>query len=91
MKLMKNKRGVAELANNAIGFVVAAITIGIAATIIANIQSTQTAGSIAYNASTAGLQSLGTFSDNLGTLALVVVFGIILFYLGRYLLAKAGG
>lgn len=84
------KKGIGGLSDNAISFVVVAVTIGIGATILATIQDSQVANSTAYNASEAGLQSLGTFSDNLGTLALVVIFGVILFFLGRFLVNQRG-
>lgn len=83
------KKGVGGLSENAISFVVVAVTIGIGATILATIQADQTNQSSAWNASQAGLDSLNTFSSNLGTLALVVIFGVILFFLGRFLVNRA--
>lgn len=82
------KKSVGGLSDNAIALVVVAVTIGVGATILATIQGTQTANSTAYNASEAGLTSLGTFSTNLNTLALVIIFGIILFFLGRFLVRR---
>lgn len=94
-KTLKNmfgiKKGIGGLSDNAISFVVVAVTIGIGATILATIQSTQTNQSTAYNASGAGLTALNTFSTNLSTLALVVIFGVILFFLGRFLVNQRGG
>ena len=90
MQLFKTKKGIGGLSDNAIQFVVVAVTIGIGATILANIQATQTAGSTAFNASGSGLSALNTFSSNLGTLALVVIFGVILFFLGRFLVTRQG-
>lgn len=83
------RKGIGGLSDNAIALVVVAVTIGIGATVLAQVQAGQTASSTAYNASQAGLESLGTFSDNLPTLALVIVFGIILFFLGRFLVRRA--
>lgn len=83
------KSGIGGLSDNAIAFVVAAVTIGIGATILATIQASQTVNSSAYNASQGGLDALDVFSSNLGTLALVVVFGIILFFLGRFLVNRS--
>lgn len=88
-KLFGVRKGIGGLADNAISFVVVAVTIGIGATILATIQADQTVNSSAYNASQAGLDSLNTFSSNLGTLALVVIFGIILFFLGRFLITRS--
>ena len=71
----------------AIAFVVIAITIGLGATVLSDIQAEQTADSIAYNASGSGLTALDTFSGWLPTVALVVIaaviIGIIVVYLAR--------
>lgn len=88
MQLFNTKKGIGGLSDSAIQFVVVAVTIGIGATILATIQATQTVNGFAYNASQQGLSALNTFATNLGTLALVVVFGVILFFLGRYLVTR---
>ena len=49
---------------------------------------THTQFTTAYNASDSGKAALGTFSNNLGTLALVIIFGVILAFLGRFLINK---
>ena len=82
------RKQIGGLSDNAIQFVVVAVVLGIGATILGTIQAGQTVNSSAYNASQGGLNSLNTFSSYLGTLALVVVFGIILFFLGRYLVMR---
>jgi len=66
------------------GFVVIAIIIGISATIITQVQSTQPLNSISYNASASGLIGIDTFADWLPTIAVIlaaaVVIGIIVHY-----------
>ena len=49
---------------------------------------TNTQFTTAFNASDSGKRALETFSNNLGTLALVIVFGVILAFLGRFLINK---
>jgi uncharacterized membrane protein len=82
------RKSIGGLSDNAIQFVVLAVTLGIGATILAAIQADQTTDSFAFNASQQGLSALDTFASNIGTLALVIVFGIILFFLGRFLVSR---
>jgi len=58
-----------DLSGIAITFVVLAVTLGIGATILDSVQSGQTSGGAAYNATQEGLDSMGEFSDWLPTLA----------------------
>ena len=85
-----NKKGafsIQDLSGLGVTLVVTAVVLGIGATILANIQGTQTVGSVAANATGYGLTSLNTLSSYLPTVALVavaaVVIGIILVFFGR--------
>ena len=85
-----NKKGafsIQDLSGLGVTLVVTAVVLGIGATILANIQGTQTSGTAAYNASAYGLTGLNTLSSYLPTVALVavaaVVIGIILVFFGR--------
>lgn len=90
-KKMKGSKGgftIQDLSGIGITLVVTAVVLGIGATILANIQSTQTANSTSFNASGYGLTGLNTLASYLPTVALVavaaVVIGIILvFFTGR--------
>ena len=62
----------------AVGLVVIAIVIGFGAQILGNIRTTQTAGTAEYNATTSGIGALDTFSDNLGTIALIIVAVVVI-------------
>ena len=75
---MTNKGQLGGLATTVIIFVVVVVAIAMGATILDNIQDTQTAGSYAYNATNNGLSSMDTFSDQLPTLAIVIVAGVII-------------
>lgn len=78
---------ISDLGTIAIAVVVAAIILGMGATILAEIQGTQTSGTSAYNASTYGLSGLSTMSSFIPTIAIVavaaIVIGIILVFFGR--------
>ena len=75
---MTNKGQLGGLATTVIIFVVVVVAIAMGATILDNIQDTQTTGSYAYNATNNGLSSMDTFSDQLPTLAIVIVAGVII-------------
>ena len=71
-----------------IALVVTAVTLGIGATILSNIQAGQTVNTVAYNATNFGLQGVNTLASYQTTVALVaaaaVVLGIIfVFFRGR--------
>ena len=89
--LLKSKKGqaftISDLSSIGITLVVVAIVLSIGATIVANIQSTQTSGSVAFNASAYGLTGLNTLASYVPTVALVavaaVVVGIVLVFFAR--------
>lgn len=64
-----------------LAFAMVAIVVGIGGTVLAGVQSTQTSGTIPYNATTSGLSGITTFGNWLPTIAVVlaaaVVIGII--------------
>ena len=78
---------IGELAGIAIAFVIVAFTLAMGASILTDLQGTQTASSYAYNASGYGLSALDTMASWLPTLGLVVIaaviIGVLIFYLGR--------
>lgn len=67
-----------------ISFVVIAIIVGIGGTVLTSVQTTQTADSVAYNATTSGLTGIATFGDWLPTIAVIsaaaTVIGLIYMY-----------
>ncbi len=88
-----NKKGqavgftISDLGTIAIALVVAVIILGLGATILTEIQNTQTKDLHAYNASSQGLSGLTTMSSFVPTIAIVavsaIVIGIILVFFGR--------
>ena len=78
---------ISDLGTIAIALVVAAIILGMGATILEKIQESQTANAAAYNASEYGLSGLTTLSEFIPTIAIVavaaIVIGIILVFFGR--------
>ncbi len=76
-----------DLGTIAIALVVAAIILGMGATILEKIQGTQTTDKIAFNASGFGLTGLNTMAEFIPTIAIVavaaIVIGIILVFFGR--------
>jgi hypothetical protein len=71
-----------------ITFVVIAVILGIGATILTSVQSGQTAGSIAYNASASGLEGLDTMAGWQPTLAIVVIAAVVIGVIGFFYLAN---
>jgi hypothetical protein len=88
-KMMGRKNGFAlsDMSSIAVTFVVTAIIVGIGATILTSIQSTQASGTVGYNASGYGLTSLNTIASYLPIVGLVavaaVVVGIVLVFFMR--------
>ncbi len=90
-KKQLNKRAQAftinDLGTIAIALVVAAVILGLGATILEKIQSTQTVNKTAFNASGNGLNGINTMAEFIPTIAIVavaaIVIGIILVFFGR--------
>ena len=78
---------ISDLGTIAIALVVAAVILGLGATILENIQDTQTINATAYNASGYGLTGMSTMAEFIPTIAIVavaaIVIGIILVFFGR--------
>ena len=78
---------ISDLGTIAIALVVAAIILGMGATILEKIQETQTTSGTAYNSSGFGLTGLNTMAEFIPTIAIVavaaIVIGIILVFFGR--------
>lgn len=89
MKLNKKAQSftIADLGTIAIALVVAAVILGMGATILEKIQDTQATDKHAYNASGYGLSGMTTLSEFIPTIAIVavaaIVIGIILVFFGR--------
>jgi len=76
----KKKKGftVGNLGSVALAFVVVVIVIGVGATILSQLQATQTSGTVAYNTTGYGLTSLSTMGQWLPLLALVIIATLII-------------
>lgn len=91
-KLFKSKKAqrafsIDDLGTIAISLVIAAIILGLGATILEEIQSDQPTNGSAFNASGFGLTGMVTLASFIPTIALVavaaIVIGIILVFFGR--------
>ena len=88
---MKNKKAqaftISDLGTIAIALVVAAIVLGMGATILEKIKDTQSSSTNATAISVYGLSGLSTLSEFIPTIAIVavaaIVIGIILVFFGR--------
>lgn len=73
--------GIQDFGSLAVAFAVVAITISLGASILGNIQSTQTTNTVAYNVSGYGLTGVGTMGNWLGIIAIVlsavIVIGVV--------------
>ena len=87
-----NKRGqrsftISDMGTIAIGLVVAAVILGMGATILSKLKDSQTINSTAYNTSNFGIQGMTTMAEFIPTIAIVavaaIVIGIILVFFGR--------
>ena len=78
---------ISDLGTIAIALVVAAIILGLGATILEKIQGTQVTDKVAFNASGFGLSGLNTMAEFIPTIAIVavaaIIIGIILVFFGR--------
>ena len=78
---------ISDMGTIAIGLVVAAVILGMGATILSKLKGQQTINGTAYNASTSGIEGLSTMAEFIPTIAIVavaaIVIGIILVFFGR--------
>ena len=91
MKKM-NKKGfsIMEVPSLAIVLVVIAVVLGVGATILAQVQTTQTSGSLAYNITQTGLDAQGDFADWQGTWVVILAAAVVLGIVGKYLFFRGG-
>ena len=86
-----NKKGIGTLAllwTAALTIVSLAIMYGLMANVLVGIQSSQTAGTIAWNASEYGLQAIQTFSQWNPTLAIIIVAVVIIGLISLFAIAR---
>ena len=78
---------ISDLGTIAIALVIASVILGLGATILEKLQSTQTVNATAFNASGFGLSGLNTMAEFIPTIAIVavaaIIIGIILVFFGR--------
>ncbi len=77
---MNNKKGALSLdqmPSIVILFGVVAIVVSLVGTVLAELQSTQTADTYAYNATEKGLEGTGKFGTFLPTIAIVLAIGLV--------------
>ena len=78
---------ISDLGTIAISLVVAAVILGMGATILAKLKNQQTVNGTAYNTSNFGIEGLTTVAEFIPTIAIVavaaIVIGIILVFFGR--------
>ena len=88
MKIWNSRKGFAlsEVPGIAIVLVVVAIVLGLGATILTQVQSTQTANSVAYNASGYGLTGISTLASWQNTWAVIVAAAVVIGIIGAYLM-----
>ena len=67
-----------DMSSYALAFAVIAITLAIGATILAQVQTTQTANTIAYNATGFGLTGTQTMSQWLPIIAVIIAAAIVI-------------
>lgn len=86
-----NKKGFAitDVPQLAIILLVIAVVLGVGATILDQIQDTQTTGSLPYNITQTGLESQEDLSDWQTTWVVIVAAAVVLGIVGRYLFFKA--
>ena len=67
-----------SLVPSALALVVAAITLGMSAKILTQMRTGEATNTGFYNATTEGIGAMQTFSEYLGTIAIVVVAAIVI-------------
>jgi hypothetical protein len=76
----KSKKGmtVSDIGPIALVLGIAVLIVAIVGSILAGMQTNQTADTVAYNVTGKGLEAMGTFGGNFGTIALVVGAAIVI-------------
>ena len=85
-----NKKGfnITEVPQLVIVFLVIAVILGVGATVLTQVRSTQTTNSVAYNMTTQGLDAQKGLSNWQGTWVVIVAAAVILGIIYRYLLGS---
>lgn len=87
----KRGQGLNTLASAAIGVLVFIIVVAIGATILSQIQGTQTNASLAYNTTQQGISGLSLFGSFTSIIVLVVIAAVILGLIAVSFRAFGGG
>ena len=84
---MMNKKGfqITEVPSLVVVLLVISIVLGVGATILTQIQGTQTSGTLAYNITGEGLDSQEDFSQWQGTWVVIVAAAVVIGIVGKYL------
>jgi hypothetical protein len=85
MRMSKKGFQLTEVPQLVIVLLVIAIVLGVGATVLTQVRSTQTAGGIAYNITTQGLQGQTDLSEWQTTWVVIVAAAVILGIIYRYL------
>jgi len=88
MKMSKKGFQLTEVPSLVIVFVVVAVVMGIGATILSQVQTTQTTNSLPYNITGQGLTSVSTLSGWQSTWAIIVAASVVLSILGLLMYFK---
>lgn len=79
-----NSYSLSDVGNMALTLAVAAIIVGLAASVLSNLQNDSTEGSLGYNATTSALTGISTFSSYINIIAIVaaaaIVIGILMYF-----------
>lgn len=87
-----SKKGfqITEVPTLAIVLVVIAVVLGVGATILTQVQTTQTTNSLPYNITQQGLSAQSDFAGWQGTWVVIIAAAVVLGIVGRYLFFKGG-
>lgn len=86
MKLSKKGFSLTEVPQLVIVFLVIAVVLGVGATVLTQVRSTQTTGGVAYNITTQGIAGQTSLSGWQGTWVVIVAAAIILGIIYRYMI-----
>ena len=89
-KMSKKGFSIMEVPSLAIVLVVIAVVLGVGATILTQVQSTQTTNGLAYNITATGLSAQEDFSDWQGTWVVIIAAAVVLGIVGKYLFFRGG-
>lgn len=81
----KKAFNITEVPSLAIVLLVVAIVLGVGATILTQVQTTQTTNGLAYNITQEGLDAQEDLSDWQGTWVVIIAAAVVLGIVGRYL------